>query len=273
MTPTPLSYKVVKGDDMFGIALRHGISLAVLLTANPTVNPSFLSVGTILQIPQTQATPKPGESTPVPIPVELSTPACYPTGEGGLWCLILAGNSNERAVENLSVSVLVSNSDGTSLQQQEAFPLLYILPAGSQTALGAYFPPPAPGQAVASASLAAAFYQPENDSRYLDVSIQGKEVLMQPGGLAAQVRGSLMLVGEANPAGEVWVAAAAFDADGRPVGLRRWESSAPLEPGGKLQFDFTIYSLGPEIARVELMAEAHTSLESQAGTPALTPAN
>ena len=49
---------------MFGISLWYGISLEALKTANPTVNPYAMGVGTVLLIP---LTPEAG-STPRPTP-------------------------------------------------------------------------------------------------------------------------------------------------------------------------------------------------------------
>ena len=49
---------------------------------------------------------------------------------------------------------------------------------------------------------------------------------------------------------EVWVLAMAYDAEGNVVGVRRWEGL------GETQFDFWVFSLGPEIAEVKLLVEA-----------------
>jgi hypothetical protein len=43
----------------------------------------------------------------------------------------------------------------------------------------------------------------------------------------------------------------AYGEDGQVVGFRRWESA-----GDEDEFEFWVYSLGPEIARVELLVEA-----------------
>ena len=44
-------YKVKKGDTMWGIAQKLGVSLAALKAANPKVDPMTMRVGTILVIP------------------------------------------------------------------------------------------------------------------------------------------------------------------------------------------------------------------------------
>jgi 2',3'-cyclic-nucleotide 2'-phosphodiesterase/3'-nucleotidase len=45
-------YKVKKGDTMWAIAQKYGISLASLREANPDVDPTKMRVGTVLVIPQ-----------------------------------------------------------------------------------------------------------------------------------------------------------------------------------------------------------------------------
>ncbi len=44
-------YKVKKGDTMWAIAQKFGVSLAALKAANPKVDPKAMRVGTILVIP------------------------------------------------------------------------------------------------------------------------------------------------------------------------------------------------------------------------------
>ncbi len=52
--PTPgaaQKYTVKKGDTMWAISQKFGVSLAALKAANPTVNPNTMRVGTVLVIP------------------------------------------------------------------------------------------------------------------------------------------------------------------------------------------------------------------------------
>ncbi len=52
-TPTPqvTTYIVVEGDTLWDIAVRFGLSLDVLIAANPQINPDLLSLGAVLTIP------------------------------------------------------------------------------------------------------------------------------------------------------------------------------------------------------------------------------
>src|SRR3972149_2012243 len=94
-TPTPRTHVVRAKEDLWGIALRYGLSLEDLLTANPTVDPRFLSIGANLMIPAPLYTSTPDAAhPPLPTPVGLGlvTPVCYPSKEGGLWGFTTAGN-------------------------------------------------------------------------------------------------------------------------------------------------------------------------------------
>lgn len=57
------AYTVVAGDTMYGIALKHNVSLAALLAANPGVDPNALTIGQTVCVPGTAPSPCPSGST------------------------------------------------------------------------------------------------------------------------------------------------------------------------------------------------------------------
>ncbi|MGB8984650.1 MAG: hypothetical protein WCC12_22475, partial [Anaerolineales bacterium] len=95
-----------------------------------------------------------------------------------------------------------------------------------------------------------------DDERYLPAAVNNTLVQVNADGRSAQVRGQVLLPANVQPAHQVWVAGIAYDAAGRVVGFRRWESSGGLAAGGSLPFEFMISSLGGRIARVEFAVEA-----------------
>lgn len=278
-TATPFLHTVKKEETMLGIALTYGIELTDLLSANPEVDPHFMSVGITLTIPIT------GEAftaAPVitPVPLDIDLPACYRISNGGAWCLALVHNNQTQAVENVSAVIGLFSSAGETLAAQEAFLPLNRLGPDQSMPLGGYFPPPLPLDFTARVELLTAVEVNEAGGRYLDAGVFVETLEIAPTGLEAHLTGTVVITPGAQvtgtlPASLVWVSAVAYDSDGVVVGVRKWESTAfsacyPPEPASTpgltptplpplpdecFQFDLTIYTLGPPIARVDVFTE------------------
>lgn len=257
-TPTPRTHIVQRGEDLFGIALRYGLSLDALLAANPTVTPQFLSVGTVLRIPAAVPTPDPNHPpTPTPIGLEIDLPQCYPTANGGLWCFTRVHNPQTFAVEGVTAQFRRRDAASGEIQAQTTAPLLNRLPAGDALPLAAYFPPPLPPAYQVDAEILTALPIPEDTPRYLEAQVEDLHQTIAPDGLGVTLEGHVLLApGITQPAQQVWVLGVAYDATGQVVGVRRWESTVPLAPGERLSFRLLVYSAGPPIARAEAWVEA-----------------
>ena len=271
-TPTPVTYTVKKDEDMFGIALRFGVSLPALKTANPTVNPYFLSVGMVLVIPVTPSPPAspvgtPGLLTSTPGPLKLTSPVCYPTAGQGLWCLVEARNTSPVGVEALGVKFRLSSPGSGKLIEQTVFAPLNVLPGSGHLPVSAYFASQGNGQAGVEASIESSLPLAEDQTRYPAVQIEDQQISIT--GRLARASGKISLLSTSSHADEVWIVAAAYGTDSALVGMRRWESPASLKGGETLPFSIDLYSLGPQIERVEVFAEAHARLTSL--TPTATP--
>ena len=75
-------------------------------------------------------------------------------------------------------------------------------------------------------------------------------------GRSAQVQGQIFLPAESKPASTLWLGAVAYSADDQIIGFRRWEWQGSLQPGAVQLFNFSVYSLGPMIERVDVIVEA-----------------
>lgn len=254
-TPTPQTHVVVKGQDMFGIALYYGVSLEALQTANPTVNPNFLSIGTSLVIPgEGRPTPTVANPTPTALPVQTLDPNCLPSQEGGLWCFVAVTNPGDGRLESLSARLRLASPAG-EYREVEAYSPLNLLEPGEQMPLAAYFSGPLPQEVQITGEILTALPVSDEDLRYLPARLEGIIFEVVSGGLSAEVSGEILVEGEAQ-AQTVWVVLTAYDAGGQVVGLRRWENEQPLLVGERLAFVAQVYSLGPVIARVEALVEA-----------------
>ncbi|MDD5369544.1 MAG: LysM domain-containing protein [Anaerolineaceae bacterium] len=265
-TLTPVTYAVRADDDLFGISLRFGVSLPALKTANPKVNPYFMGVGTLLTIPVTPpasgtgtltaATPRSANAPrDVASSVSISLPTCYPSADGGLWCLALAHNQQTQSLENLSVIFRLAGKNPDVLTDQAVFSPFNVLPGSGLMPVVIYFPAPAPSEYGVEVQVDSALPVAPNDVRYLAAKIQQEQI--QVDGLAARATGQVALADATAQAGEIWVLAVAYGEGQQVVGLRKWESPTGLAGGESLPFDLTVYSLGPDIQRVELLVEAH----------------
>ncbi len=269
LSPTPVYYEVMLGDDMYSIAFRYSISPELLMTANPTVNPRAMTVGTLLLIPITPAPETTPTATlalsPTATPQfnQLSQPDCYPDALGGLWCFVLVENDRDGALENVSGLITLTAVGEESPRQEVAVTPLNILPVGRSLPLVAYFQPPVP--AVYTASAQVDFFLPvmEEDDRYLDAEIQSQMSEGGESGEVGAVLGRISIAPDQPPARFIWVSATAFDADGHVVAVRRWEAPEDALSAAELDFEISLYSLGGTIDRVDLIVEAQAALPAE----------
>jgi LysM repeat protein len=254
-TPTPFTYTIQRGDTISSIALKFGISMDDLQAANPEISPNAMSVGQVINIPSSPENPS-GEPTPTPAAFTIQQIECYPTADRGMWCFVLAHNDFPDFLENVSAQVTLVGADNTVLASQTALLPLNILPPNTSLPLTIFFTPGIPPDAKPQVQVLTAIRLLSNDERYLPATINNTLVQVNADGRSARVTGQVLLAEDAAPASQVWVAGTAYDEAARVVGVRRWESSADLLPGGSLPFEFMVSSLGGSIERVEFAVEA-----------------
>jgi LysM repeat protein len=254
-TPTPLTYNVVEGDTLLGVALRHGVTLDELLAANPGVDPNFLTIGLTLTIPIEEGA-QTALATPTPLPLPLSTPHCYPSADNGLWCLTAVKNTTDQPVENISAKLILYTSDADSPLVKVAYPPLNLLAPGRTLPLVAFFSPPAPGDVQPIFELLTALPISSEGNRYKDVNLIVQEQSISEDKILARIKGTLILSSDSEAVDLVWLVAIAYNSDGNIVGVRKWESGKGINPGEGLAFEMAVFSLGPPIQRVELLVEA-----------------
>jgi hypothetical protein len=259
-TATIFKYTLKKDDEMFGLALRFGVSVSAIKTANPSVHPNYMGAGMVLIIPITPmpATPSKtpaGTSSPSAQQVSLSAPNCYLDAQGGLWCLALAHNPGRSRLESPSAVFRLAAGGQGQPAEQTIYSPLNVLAGGAALPIAAYFPPPVSGRPAVEAQPGDSLPLADGDPRYPAVETQS--VQTQVDGLSAAVKGEVVLGKGASAAKQVWVLAVAYDTAGNPVGLRKWESPGGLAPGSPLPFNLNVYSLGPLIDHVDVLVEGH----------------
>lgn len=254
-TPTPFAYTVQAGDTISSIALKFGVSMDDLQAANPEISPNAMSVGQVINIPSNSENPS-GEPTPTPAAFTIQQIECYPTADKGMWCFVLVHNDFSDFMENVTAQVTLIDAENVVLASQTALLPLNILPPNTSLPLTVFFPPEIPFDAKPQVQVLTAIRLLPNDERYLPATINNALVQVNADGRSARVTGQILLLSDAGDARQVWVAATAYDQTGRVVGVRRWEWDDGLAAGGSLPFEFSVFSLGGRIERVEFAVEA-----------------
>ncbi len=251
-TATPFKHTIQDGDTLYGIALQYNISLDRLVSANPGVKTSILAIGTELVIPFSEdddlIVP-----TPTPYPIPITNPLCYPSRTGGAWCILMAENNQDIVLENITVAINIYDRSQTLVYSFAAIsPLNYVFPDQSIPLfvfINTKLPESFQANSVLLTSLPSGdtnqlteitqqFFQYREDNKIADVSGSVKTIISDPKGK------------------QIWIAAVAFS-DGLPVGIRKWISSGDLVTNQEISFDFTLYSLGPGIDKIQLYSELH----------------
>ncbi len=250
-TSTPFMYVIQQGDTLSELAEKFNLSQDDLRAANPDLNPNSMTIGMTILIPNASSVAA-GASTLMPVPVPITQTGCHPTADHGLWCFALIHNNTPDILENISVQITLIDQDGAVIASQLALPPLDILPAG--TSLPAYiFFPNTPANATLQVQLLSALQLTQSNSRYLPAILNN--TLAQIDGHTARLSGQIHLPAESQAATQVWVAAVAYDREGRVVGVKRWEGGA-IQPGTSIPFNFAIASTGSAIDAVQFVVEA-----------------
>jgi len=255
-TPTPFLYTVEARDTMYVIAYRYNLTLDQLITANPNIDPRFLSIGMQLEIPYGESGSGIDVPTPIAVEFESTDPKCYLSLIKDVWCFWLIENNTDAAYENISAKFRLYDQDGIEIAAELGMIPTNRLNAGDKMPVIAYFPPEIPEWSLVQVQIESLLMAPEGTDRYLPVELVSSQTEMGEGDLYAEVLGTVKLGNTDRSASIVWAAVTAYDDRGDVVGSRRWESDGPLEPGVEMELAIIIYSISRPIDHVEIILEA-----------------
>ncbi len=257
-TATPWVHIIQSGDTMLGIAARYGVDYEDLLIANPGIDPRLLSIGTEILIPGSGGEPITALlPTPTPLPLNLTDVRCYRTPSESMWCLTEVRNSSSGAVEGVSVLISLIDPQGELLVNQQVYGPLNLLSEDRAIPLAAYFSDPPSDPFFPIAQLLSAVLVADPSKRYLPVEVTETKRESMQNGMRWDVQGEAVISGEESVQGaQLSLLLIGFGDDGEMVGYRKWTPKAPVAPRDVVAFNFNVFSLGPPIARVELLSEA-----------------
>lgn len=251
-TATPFSHTIEDGDTLYGIAIQYNVSLDRLVSANPDVDTSMLTIGTQLVIPLSEED-EISFAAPTPYPIPLADPVCYSTKDSGIWCLAIAENTQNMVLENLSAAFNLYDQDQELVQSVVAIPPLNFLFPDQKIPLVAFIKPAQTGQYRVTGTLLTSLPSAGTES---ETTITDFSVNYSQDNKVAQISGIVEVAATKSASNTIWIAAVGFNA-GEPVGIRKWTSSDPVNSETSYPFEIQLYSLGPRIDQVLLLSELH----------------
>ena len=264
-SPTPFAHIVEAEDTLLGIAIRYGLNLEELLAANPGIDPRILSIDQQILIPNPEGGPAGSLlSTATPIPIALSAVACYRTGVDDLWCLAKATNDKGKAMEGIAAVISLIAEDGRVLNAKEAFGPLNLLPSGKSMPLGVLFSAPPENFSWATVAVTSSFVAEDPAERYFELEVAAESESAGGSGKTWRVNGSITLSPESPSGLNIFsLLLVALDADENVVGFRKILLESRLEPGETYTYATDVFSLGPAIEKIDILAEAIRPAEAQ----------
>jgi LysM repeat protein len=254
-TITPITYTVVEGDTMLGIALNFGVTLEDLLASNPNVNPRFLSVDTVLIIP-TGENQSETNIMPTPIPLEFDDPLCYRVSNSGVWCFALVRNDYQQPLEAISGKIELILSNGVESKVGMANTPINMLPAGKAMPLVTFFSKSINENYLPYLNQVNALLVTSDDRLTNLVRPFVGEIRISEDGTSATISGDALISDVGTDIQMITVLLVAYSAEEQVVGFRRGDITGDFQPGDRVPFNVTVYSLGPPIQHVDALAEA-----------------
>jgi LysM repeat protein len=259
-TPTPIIYIVQAGDTLLGIALKFGVTVAVIQQTNGIINPQSLQIGQELIIPFESGSGEGGHAllaTPTPLPVTVQGVSLYETAVGSLWGLGEVVNGGRESLENVQVRIALVSDTGQELAFGMPFTVLDVVPPGGKSPFGLLFTAPPGRFASFHAVIVRAEPSIEPGGRYARLKVA--ESHGGTDGSQFRVLGIVRNDDRQNVR-DIKVVVTAYDATGKVTGYRQ-QSFDELAAGKELEFSVSFAPSGGTPAGYAVAAEARFATE------------
>jgi LysM repeat protein len=259
-TATPVTHVVQAGETLLSIALDFGVSLDALQLANPSVQPRFLSIGTVLLIPPPEggaAAVATNLAPPPPAPIDMGQPACFVQRSGALYCFVEARNGLATPVENVAARLTLAGLDGLPFASAIAYAAVDLIPAGAAAPLAVVFAP-APTQSIAATGVEVLTADPADSA-----VAQGRVVALDVPAQTASASGPhLSLSGQVHNGSSqtltgAWVVVTLYDKGGQVIGYRKLALAGGLGPGEAREFALEAEAVSGVVDHYAILGEGH----------------
>jgi len=241
--PSPISYSIIEGDTVSGIASRFGISVNEIQALNPALTPELLLIGQEIHLPASELEPVslPVETEADRFDLEISGLATYRTPLNDLWILGAVQNKSAQSFGNVRVIIQVQDSSGSFESIAEVtVPSAFILP-GEAGPFGYLFEEPPIGELTFSAEVQSANVGVEPSIRSKDLIIEDARVTIENNKVT--YGGSIRNSGQ-DTVENIQLVTIIFDEDSFVSGYHTVAIDGQLSPGLTVLYEFDTITPG-----------------------------
>ena len=255
-TPTPFVHIIQQGETLLEIAFRYGVQFDDIVLVNPQIDPNLLRIGEEIRIPGSDG--EPVEillPTPTPIPVQIKTLDCHESPTLAFICMVSITNNEEFMIAGVAAHITLHDWDGQVLDNQIVYAPLNQIPTGQEIPLIAIFDRKPSGYSDFHVDLLSAVQVADLIDELPEIDVVDTQTIYKAAKTLAEVSGTLSIVAHEGDELLVRVVGVVFDAKGEPIGMNVWEERIDSANNEEIEYRFSIFSLGPEIAGISIYPE------------------
>ena len=255
-TPTPFVHIIQQGETLLEIAFRYGVQFDDIVLVNPQIDPNLLRIGEEIRIPGSDG--EPVEillPTPTPIPVHIKTLGCHESPSLAFICMVSITNSEEFMVAGVSAHITLHDRDGQILDNQIVYAPLNQIPSGEEISLIAIFDRKPSEYSGFHVDLLSAVQVADLTDELPQIEALDTRTIYKAEQRLVEVSGILSIAAHDGDEFLVRVVGVVFNTKGEPIGMNVWEERIDSVNMEEIEYRFSIFSLGPEIARLSIYPE------------------
>lgn len=255
-TPTPFVHIIQQGETLLEIAFRYGVQFDDIVLVNPQIDPNLLRIGEEIRIPGSDG--EPVEillPTPTPIPVHIKTLGCHESPSLAFICMVSITNSEEFMVAGVSAHITLHDRDGQILDNQIVYAPLNQIPSGEEIPLIAIFDRKPSEYSGFHVDLLSAVQVADLTDELPQIEALDTKTIYKAEKRLVEVSGILSIAAHDGDEFLVRVVGVVFNTKGEPIGMNVWEERIDSANNEEIEYRFSIFSLGPEIADINIYPE------------------
>ena len=255
-TPTPFVHIIQQGETLLEIAFRYGVQFDDIVLVNPQIDPNLLRIGEEIRIPGSDG--EPVEillPTPTPIPVQIKTLECHESPTLAFICMVSITNNEEFMIAGVSAHITLHDRDGQVLDNQIVYAPLNQIPTGQEIPLIAIFDRKPAEYSDFHVDLLSAVQVADLIDELPEIDVVDTQTIYKAGKTLAEVSGTLSIAAHEGDELLVRVVGVVFNAKREPIGMNVWEERIDSANNEEIEYRFSIFSLGPEIAGISIYPE------------------